>query len=116
MIITIGYLAEIAVLVFCIYMTWRIRRVINGLGRGLIPLFAFLIIQRLDFAFDIYDENISFILSIAVVAAITYELYQIYKMLPIYMMYFENRQRKINELNESWEAEQERMRRGYRYS
>jgi hypothetical protein len=94
---TIPYLVQIVILVAGIYMIWRARRLLNGLARGLILLFVFLIAQRLDFSFDVYNEDISLIVSSLVVIAVAHNVYQFYKMLPIYQQYWTNRQARINE-------------------
>lgn len=108
------YLFQIVVLIVSIYMIWRTRRLINGLARGLIVLFVFLIVQRIDFAFNIYDENISLVVSSMVVLAVAYDIYQVYRMIPTYEVYWRNRQeritrlenmRKTNEARKRWDDE-----------
>lgn len=74
------YLAQIVILLVCIYMTWRVRHEISGLARGLIALFALLIVRRLDDAFGILDATATLILSSAVVIVVADDLYHIYKM------------------------------------
>jgi hypothetical protein len=79
-------------------MAWHARIALNGLGRGLILLFVLLIAQRLDFAFDIYDDNASVIVSSAVVVAVTYDIAKIYKSRDMYIFYLKNRKERIKEL------------------
>ena len=46
--VAIIYLIQIVFLLLCIGMTWRARRALNGMSRGLILLCVLLIVRRLD--------------------------------------------------------------------
>lgn len=94
----IVYLLQIIVLVGCIYMTWKARKALNGLGRGLILLFILLIARRVDDVWQVYNEAQTVILSSLVVGVITYDILQIYKARQVYAAYLRNRNRRIEQL------------------
>lgn len=64
----------------------------------MVLLFSFLILQRLDFAFDIYSDEVSLVVSSVVVFVTAYDLYEIYHQLPLYVLYFQNRKIRVDEL------------------
>ncbi len=92
------YFVQIAVLVVCIFMVFRIRKMLNGLARGLILLFVLLIARRVDDIWGVYTNAQTAILSSAVVAVVAYDIWQIYRARKVYALYFRNRQKRITEL------------------
>lgn len=94
----IVYLLQIIVLVGCIYMTWKARKALNGLGRGLILLFILLIARRVDDVWQIYNEVQTALLSSLVVGVVAYDIWQIYKARDVYAAYLRNRQERIDQL------------------
>lgn len=107
MIYQVVYLAQIFALLVCIYMTWRVRFVLNGLARGLIALFVLLIVRRVDDAFGILDTTATLILSSAVVIVVADDLYQIYRMRETLKAALLLRQKRVAELEaDRYKAEQ----------
>lgn len=96
------YIAQIVALLWCLYMTWRARKAMNGLVRGMMLLFLLLIVRRIDDAFSIFDNTGILILSSLVVIVITFDVYQIYKMRWLYALYLENRRTRIDELEKMY--------------
>lgn len=96
------YLAQIAVLLWCIYMTWHARAALNGLGRGLILLFVLLIFRRVDDILGYLDTLGHLILSSAVVVVVAYDIHQIYKAREVYALYLRNRQERIEMLEKMY--------------
>jgi uncharacterized membrane protein len=94
------YSIQIALLITCLYMIWRARRALNGLGRGLSLLIALLVVRRFDDIFGVLDGTGVLILSSAVVAAVTYDIYKIYKTREVYETYLRNRRARITELEQ----------------
>jgi len=101
------YLIQIALLFACVLMTWRVRRALNGLGRGLILLLLLLIVRRVDDMLGYLDSLGALILSSTVVAVVTYDIYQIYKARDVYALYLRNRQERISKLEElrDWDSD-----------
>ncbi len=98
MIETVIYLAQIAILCACIYMTWKARLALNGLGRGLILLFLLLVVRRIDDAFQILNDVGTLVLSSTVVALVAYDIFQIYRARHVYEIYWRTRKARIEEL------------------
>ena len=92
------YAIQIAFLLACIYMTWRARRALNSLGRGLVLLFVLLIARRVNDMLGYLDTIGVLLLSSAVVIVVTYDIYQIYKVRDMYAFYLRNRQERIEKL------------------
>lgn len=94
------FIGQIVILGYCLYMLWRARQALNGLGRGMMLLIVLLIIRRLGDAFHVLGNTDILLLSSAVVLIVTYDVYRIYKARHIYALYLSNRQQRIAELEE----------------
>lgn len=94
----IVYSAQIVALLVCVYMTFRARHALNGLGRGLTLLFFLLIARRVDDVLGYLDDTGIMILSSAVVIVVTYDIFQIYKARNVYAAHLHNRQERIKDL------------------
>ncbi len=104
------YLIQIGVLAACIYMTWRARKALNGLARGLILLLLLLIARRIDDAFRVFTEEQILILSSAVVAVIAIDIYAVYRERAIYAEYLRRRKERIAELEAMRQKSEEHKR------
>lgn len=92
------FLVQLVVLCGCLYMLWRARQALNGLGRSMILLIVLLIVRRLDDALQVLDGMGVLILSSAVVLVVAYDVFQIYRAREVYALYLQNRKRRIAEL------------------
>lgn len=89
------FIAQIAALVACLFMLWKSRKALNGMGRATMLLCVALIVRRLDDAWHILDSAGILILSSAVVVLVFYDVLQVYKERDLYMRYLENRKARI---------------------
>lgn len=97
MIETLIFIVQIAALMACIFMLWRSRRALNGMGRATMLLCVALIIRRLDDAFHILDSMGILILSSIVVGLVFYDVLQVYKQRHLFALYWQSRQARIDE-------------------
>jgi hypothetical protein len=92
------YVLQIALLLTCLYMIWRVRLILNGLARGFVALILLLILRRSDDALHWMDETEILLLSSAVVLIVAYDIFQLYRNREIYAFYFRNREQRIEDL------------------
>lgn len=97
MIETSIFIVQIAALLACLFMLWKSRRALNGMGRATMLLCVALIIRRLDDAFHILDAIGILLLSSAVVALVFYDVLQVYKQREVFALYWQSRQARIDE-------------------
>lgn len=95
---TLIYSAQIVILLVCVYMAWRARAALNGLGRGLMLLMLLLIMRRVDDAFHVLSDVETVILSSVVVIVVFVDVYRIYQARDAYRVYLANRHKRMAEL------------------
>lgn len=95
---TLIYSAQIIALLICVYMAWRARAALNGLGRGVILLMLLLIVRRVDDAFHVLSDVETVILSSIVVIVVFIDVYHIYQARDAYRIYLTNRHKRMAEL------------------
>lgn len=100
MVSTLIYFAQIAALLVCVYMAWRARAALNGLGRGLMLLMILLILRRVDDAFHVLSDVETVILSSVVVIVVLVDVYRIYEARDAFKLYLLNRHQRMIELEE----------------
>ena len=104
------YAAQIAALLACLYMTWRSKRALNGMARGMMLLMLLLIVRRVDDMTGILDNLQTMILSSAVVVLVTYDIYAVYRQRDVFAMYLENRKKRIDEMENQRKASEARKK------
>lgn len=97
MIETLIFIVQIVALVACIFMLWKSRKALNGMGRATMLLCVALIIRRLDDAWHILSDLEILVLSSVVVGLVFYDALQVYKDRELFALYWQSRQARIDQ-------------------